>query len=371
MTTDSGLYSGDLVRVRSKEEILRTLDKKAQLENLPFMPEMFEFCGKQFRVFKRAHKTCDPPNGIGGRRMLNTVHLEGMRCTGDAHGGCQARCLMFWKEAWLIKIDEQTSATSSEPLIEPPSQKRDASGRGCTEEDVIAGTRSSFQDSTEPAFVCQSTQIAQATTPLHPWDLRQYVEDYRSRNVKLSQLLAAFWFTLYSQLASAGIGFGGLLRWLYDTVQKLRGGTPYPVRVGKIPRGQKTPAASLNLQPGELVRVRSYEDILATLNEDSHNRGMYFDPEMVIFCGGTYRVIDRIKKLINEKTGVMQHLKSDCIILDEVVCLACYAKNRRFCPRSIYPYWREIWLERLSQASNIPKSGEDPLRQVVDNSSVG
>src|SRR6266567_2100056 len=47
MTIDSGLHSGDLVRVRSKEEILRTLDKKAQLQNLPFMPEMFEFCGKQ------------------------------------------------------------------------------------------------------------------------------------------------------------------------------------------------------------------------------------------------------------------------------------------------------------------------------------
>jgi hypothetical protein len=41
-------------------------------------------------------------------------------------------------------------------------------------------------------------------------------------------------------------------------------------------------------------------------------------------------------------------MKNDCIVLDGVVCRACYAKNRRFCPRSIYPYWREIWLERAS-----------------------
>src|SRR5207302_9742694 len=114
------------------------LDEKAQLENLPFMPEMFEFCGKQFRVFKRAHKTCDPPNGVGGRRMLNTVHLEGTRCNGDAHGGCQARCLMFWKEAWLTKINEPALANPSKPLSSPPSQRPAAGGRRCTEENVIA-----------------------------------------------------------------------------------------------------------------------------------------------------------------------------------------------------------------------------------------
>ena len=45
MTMDSQLRAGDLVQVRSKEEILKTLDEKGQLENLPFMPEMFEFCG--------------------------------------------------------------------------------------------------------------------------------------------------------------------------------------------------------------------------------------------------------------------------------------------------------------------------------------
>jgi hypothetical protein len=48
------LKVGDWVVVRSREEILRTLDKNGQLEGLPFMPEMFEVCEQQFRVFKRA-----------------------------------------------------------------------------------------------------------------------------------------------------------------------------------------------------------------------------------------------------------------------------------------------------------------------------
>lgn len=43
------LLPGDLVEVRSSSEILSTLDLKGCLENLPFMPEMFAFCGRQFR----------------------------------------------------------------------------------------------------------------------------------------------------------------------------------------------------------------------------------------------------------------------------------------------------------------------------------
>ena len=46
------LSVGEWVEVRSKEEILRTLDRHGQLDGMPFMPEMFAFCGKQFRVYK-------------------------------------------------------------------------------------------------------------------------------------------------------------------------------------------------------------------------------------------------------------------------------------------------------------------------------
>ena len=56
------LRVGDWVEIKSKDEILSILDQKGQLEGLPFMPEMFEFCGKRFPVHKRAHKTCDTVN---------------------------------------------------------------------------------------------------------------------------------------------------------------------------------------------------------------------------------------------------------------------------------------------------------------------
>src|SRR5215831_10152808 len=97
------LRAGDWVEVRSKDEILATLDKNGRLDEMPFMPQMFEYCGKRFKVFKRAHKTCDTINPIAGRRINRAVHLE-IRCDGKAYGGCQAACLIFWKEAWLKPV---------------------------------------------------------------------------------------------------------------------------------------------------------------------------------------------------------------------------------------------------------------------------
>ena len=346
MSDDGHLRAGDWVEVRSKEEILGTLDKRGELGALPFMPEMFQYCGQRFQVFKRAHKTCDPPNGLAARRMASGVHLASVRCDGMAHGGCQAGCLIFWKEAWLKRVagKDQNPPASANSL--PDAAIREAR---CSEEDVLAavhqpGASIQLED---PAYVCQSTRLQAATTPLRWWDLRQYMEDVASGNVGVSRLVAGAIFTVYHRVTEAGVGLGAAMRWSYDMVQRIRGGPLYPLRRGKILKGTRTPARKLNLRPGELVKVRSYAEILETLDQAWTNRGLYFDPELVPFCNGTYRVLHRVERIIDEKTGKLVRLKSDAIILDGVACQARYSKCRRFCSRSIYPYWREIWLERV------------------------
>lgn len=344
MTSSSRFRAGDWVRVRTKAEILATLDANGQCDALPFMPEMFEFCGARLKVHKRAHKTCDPPNGMDGRRMSGAVHLEGVRCDGTAHGGCQARCLLFWKDEWLEAVEQEEVSSGATSAIDINDEQR-----------VWDGTRHpDCAGSGEPRYVCQSTQLPFATKRLRWWDPRQYIEDYTSGNATLRRMLFSWLLVLYHQLASSGLGLGTPLRWTYDMAQKRVGGTPYPWRVGQVPPGVKTPSASLNVQPGEWVRVRSYNEILETLDQHDHNRGMRFDSEMVPYCGGTYRVLDRVRSIINEKTGQMQHLRNDCIILEDVVCHACYAKQRHFCPRAIYPYWREVWLERIPASHGVP-----------------
>src|SRR5262245_339295 len=94
-TARLGLRAGDWVEVRSKDEILRTLDVRGRLDEMPFMPEMFAYCGRRFRVVSSAHKTCDTISGTGGRRLPNAVHLDDVRCGGQAHDGCEAKCLIF------------------------------------------------------------------------------------------------------------------------------------------------------------------------------------------------------------------------------------------------------------------------------------
>jgi hypothetical protein len=97
------------------------------------------------------------------------------------------------------------------------------------------------------------------------------------------------------------------------------------------------------------VRVKSYEKILSTLDsENLMNRGMRFDAEEVPFCGRTYRVRNRIVRFIDENSGKMKTLKTPAVILEGVYCHSRYSPHRMFCPRSIFPWWREIWLERVS-----------------------
>lgn len=330
--------AGDWVEVRGKEEILKTLDENGQLDGMPFMPEMFAFCGKRFQVYKRAHKTCDTVFPIRGRRVERTVHLE-TRCSGQAHGGCQASCLIFWKEAWLKPVEgSRWKQGESSPA---------APSAGCTEQDILANTRIVGTSKEHPCYSCQATRLPYATSELAWWDVRQYVEDYTSGNVGVWRVACAGAYSLFYHLSQAGIGLGPAIRWFYDKFNFLWRGTQFPDKTGRIAEGQPTPASALNLQAGELVRVKPHEEILQTVNTSSRNRGMFWGAEMVPYIGGNFRVLKRVTTIIDEKTGEMQHMKTPCIILDSVICQSRYSRCRLLCPRSIYPYWREIWLERV------------------------
>jgi hypothetical protein len=355
---------GDWVEVRSKEEILKTLDGEGRLEGLPFMPEMFQFCGKRFRVYKRAHKTCDytHPFPFYTRRLKRSVHLE-TRCDGGAHGGCQAGCLLIWKEAWLMTVSDGPKDTVALRAKGQDSRRINAaSGPGCHESVLWARTQRSEPDEPTPTYVCQATTTPEATTPLAWWDLRQYLEDYWSGNVSFRRLVDGLAYSLYWHLSQARIGLGRPMRWFWNKFHWAWGGTLFPRMEGRIPHGQPTPTVALNLQPGELVRVRPHKEILKTVDKLNRNRGMTWDAELVPYCGKTYRVLKRVDKLIDERTGKMLMMKTPCIILDSVVCQGRYSMGRMLCPKAMYPYWREIWLERV-ETDNPSGDREQEIQQ--------
>jgi hypothetical protein len=339
------LKADDWVEVRSKEEILRTLDANGRLEELPFMPQMFKYCGERFRVYKSAHKTCDTVSGkYDGRRLAGGIHLD-LRCDGQAYGGCGAACLIFWKEAWLKPVDDY-----SELAFSTSGASAGAIGNAsCTEQDVYNGTIvPNRKPGAETRYLCQATHLIEFTTPLAWYDFKQYLEDYRTGNVSIGRIVSGLVYVCYYYGSLANRGRIGIpARWLYNFVQSLWGGAPFPRNVGLVPAGELAPVADLNLQPGELVRVKSLKDILKTTDANERNRGMVFDAEMVPYCGKTFRVKSRVSGFVDEKTGKMLTMKTPAVILEGAFCQARYSSCRMLCPRSIYSWWREVWLERV------------------------
>ena len=333
-----GLKPGELVEVRSREEILATLDGRGAIDGLPFMPEMLAFCGQRLRVFKRADKTCDTIEQTGGRRMIDAVHLEGARCGGGAHGGCQAGCLIFWKESWLKRVPLPAArASAPQPATEPVPEVLEQGTRQPGSPTDEAGLR----------YRCQATELRHATKPLPWWDFRQYMRDVLSGNVKLRELLRGFAVVGFRTMLEKGVGYRMLVA-SYDRVRRYTGWPPLPWRNGTL---QTVPSAKLDLTPGEWVRVKSHDEILATLDPNNKNRGLSFDAEMIRYCGGKFQVQNRVTQIIEEKTGRMLKIKNSCIILNDVYCRGDMSKYRLFCPRAIYSYWREIWLERVEPPS--------------------
>lgn len=339
---------GDWVEVRSREEVFSTLDSNGELEGMPFMPEMLQYCGKKFKVHKQAHKTCDySVYPFRSRRLKDAVHLE-TRCSGTAHDDCQAGCLLYWKHAWLKPIDPGADLVAVAPA---PSVEKGLSSTSINLSVLQEMTRTCDGDR-QVKYRCQTTQIPYATTNLNWWDLRQYVQDVRSKNISIGRLLSGAVYSAFFHLHNAGIGLGPAMRWLYDRVCWIWKGSLFPPTNGRLPQGARTPNVVLNLRPGELVRVKTHEEILDTVDAENKNRGMYWGPELVPYCGKTFRVQGRVERLIDEKTSTMINLKNPCIILDSVVCQARYSQCRMFCPREMYPYWRETWLERVESSSS-------------------
>ena len=333
---------GDWVEVKTVEEILRTLDPKGDFEAMPFMPEMLKHSGQRFRISSVAHKTCDTVNKTGGRTVVDTVHLEDLRCDGSAHGGCQATCLLFWKTAWL-RPSPIPSSTGTADKVGPDLSEGNAPAK------LIANASTTRPEGVR-VYRCQATTLPQWSRPLKWWDVRQYWRDVSSGNVALSRAFSTVFLAAVFQLRKMPVGYR-ISCWLYGKLHRLLKGFPDPHGQGSIPRGTPTPDERLELKPGELVEIRNSEDIFRTVNHQNKNRGLQVDEEMTRYCGGRFRVRSRVTQIINEASGEMMTFTNPCIVLDGVDCLGEYADRRLLCPRRITTYWREIWLTRIAEQS--------------------
>ena len=333
--------AGDLVEIRSEREILATLDAHGRVDGLPFMPEMLELCGRRFRVSRIAHKTCDTATFSGGRRMRDAVFLEDLRCDGAAHGGCQARCLLFWKTHWLRRVPEANPASAKEPHESPPS--------ACDRDRLIAAAQTP-DDHGSVRYSCQATEHLAATEPLRPLAPWHFIADVRTGNVRLRDALRVLALDLVWRLRFLGVAWR-LSTSLFARLHRWVTGRPDPYRLGVLPDGARTPTQRLDLEPGEWVEVKSHDEILETVDVRLRNRGLAYNSEMTPACGHRYRVAQRVTRIIEEKSGYMLTMKNPCITLEGLYCEALYTHYSLLCSRRAPPYFREIWLKRVRERS--------------------
>jgi hypothetical protein len=320
----SAFRAGTPVFVRPAAEILATLDASGRLDGLPFMPEMLAWCDTRRTVWRRVHKTCMEvePGHYPNRRFPkdDVVILDGPRCDGSGHDGCHRGCRIFWKESWLRHIDDTDAPASNHKAT-----------------DTLHGrlvTRAADGD----GYTCQSTELFRATTEFpgkkKPWLARLALREVLSSEISPARLatLLRRWITLARVRAKHGHN-------------SLRG------------TNTRTPTASLDLEPGELVRIRTRAEIEATLDAHGRNRGMGICEEMARSCGQVAEVRRRVDRIIEEKTGrmrpmnqtVMLHnLEGDPAACEECLCHAELGD----CPRGELMYWREIWLERVGDRAS-------------------
>ncbi len=106
-TTNQHLQAGDWVRVRSFEEIQKTLNRFKELKGCAFLEDMKQYCDSNQRVFKVMERFLDERD-YQVKKTRGIVLLEGVHCQGTpVFGRCDRACLSFWREEWLEKIFEQ------------------------------------------------------------------------------------------------------------------------------------------------------------------------------------------------------------------------------------------------------------------------
>ena len=313
----SNLRPGDCVEVLSPTDILKTLDAAGTLDKLPFMPEMLEFCGQRFRVAKRVVKTCYYGTASGMRKFPaeDVVLLKGLRCSGVDHDGCQKACTIFWREAWLRKVESLDTIQRSADA--------EASRR----------LRSRLKISIGPnTYFCQASELLNATAELSHWErLGKCFSDIRAGNCGVLEM---------AQRISV---------WLFWKIRK--------VFFGAYARGNKksTPVESLDLRSGELIEIRPLANITATLNEKGFNRGLSFTPAMGSSCGEKYKVKRKLEKIIVDGTGEMRQMHNTVFLEGSMCGCSCVAFGG--CPRDEFAYWRDIWVLRVPAASGKPPEG--------------
>ena len=131
-----------------------------------------------------------------------------------------------------------------------------------------------------------------------------------------------------------------ILTRLFNIFQGYRRGAGFPNMPNRLTKTPSDPLPQLSLTEGQNVMVKNRKKISQTLN-NNRTKGLWFDRDMVRFCGHTSVVQKRVDRIIHEATGKMVKMKTPSWILHDVTATGEFL---RLCPQHEYIFWRDAWL---------------------------
>jgi hypothetical protein len=108
--------------------------------------------------------------------------------------------------------------------------------------------------------------------------------------------------------------------------------------------------SSSQLRPGDVVEVRPWPEIRATLDENGMGEGLAFMPEMLKHCDRRFVVSKRITGTYESALGGASHLQ-DVVLLHDV---RCDGSGHDACRKACVLCWKQTWLKRVDEGGAAP-----------------
>ena len=98
------------------------------------------------------------------------------------------------------------------------------------------------------------------------------------------------------------------------------------------------------MKTNDRVRVRSRDEIEATLDNENRLKGCLFMKEMWDYCGTEHRVLKPVEQFLDEREYQVRRTNG-IAILEGVICRGTDFPEG--CDHSCFFFWREEWLEKI------------------------
>lgn len=112
----SDLRPGEIVEIRDKEAIFRTVNDDNRNRGLQIDEEMTRYCGGRYRVRSRVTQIINEQTGEMMHFKNPCIVLDGVDCLGeyaDRRLMCPRRITTYWREIWLKRVDDGAAPTKS------------------------------------------------------------------------------------------------------------------------------------------------------------------------------------------------------------------------------------------------------------------